>query len=148
MKIKNNDKSTRILTNAVILRRDRGINSSTNVIWKKFFQTTTFFFDKDWKLIFNRKSEVIKGDSLSPYQLAMKYIKDVKLITAQEVNDVLAFLDISITQKDLDAILSSDRLVFTDLSLSTLKSPEFLSSIGTIRKMFCWSLYMNSFTFR
>jgi hypothetical protein len=79
------------------------------------------------------------GDSLSPYQLAIKYIKDVKLITAQEVNDVLAFLGISITQKDLENILSSDRLVFSNLSLSTLRSPEFLSSIGTIRKERCYA---------
>lgn len=69
--------------------------------------------------------------------MAIKYIKDVKLITAQEVNDVLAFLGISITQKDLENLLSSDRLVFSNLSLSTLRSPEFLSSIGTIRKERC-----------
>lgn len=63
----------------------------------------------------------------------MKYLKGVKTITAAEVNSVLAFAGISITQTLLDQVLSSPRLVFTNLSLYTLKSSYFLEHIGTIR---------------
>lgn len=67
----------------------------------------------------------------------MKYLKGVKPITAAEVNSVLAFSVISITQTLLDKVLSSPRLVFTNLSLYTLKSAGFLKHIGTIRNEKC-----------
>lgn len=92
--------------------------------------------EKNWPLIFNRKSEIV-GDSLSPYHLAIKYLKGVKPITAAKVNSVLAFSGISITQTLLDKFLSYPRLVFTNLSLHTLKSAEFLKYIGTIRNEKC-----------
>lgn len=136
MIIKNNNKQ--ILSNAVCLRREYGIYSHIYPsIWKNSFLTTVNLkIKKDWPLIFNKKSEMV-GDSLSPYQLAMKYLKGVKPITALEVNSVLAFSGINITQTLLDKILSSPKLVFTNLSLYTLKSPEFLEHIGTIRNEKC-----------
>lgn len=125
MIIKNNN--TQTLSNAVSLRRE----------CKNYFHTTIkLMVEKNWPLIFNKKSE-IEGNSLSPYQLAMKYLKGVKPITAVEVNSVLAFAGISITQTLLDKILSSPRLKFTNLSQDTLNSPEFLKYIGTIRNEKC-----------
>lgn len=124
-----------ILLNAVNLRRECRINSYICPCYMagKTFLTGSNLKEKlNWPLIFNKKSEIV-GDSLSPYQLAMSYLKGVKPITAVEVNSVLAFAGISITQTRLNKIWSSPRLVFTNLNLYTLKSPYFLEHIGTIR---------------
>ena len=86
----------------------------------------------------NRLKTINKFKELVPAnKLAFKYINDGVNITAEEVNNVLAFADISITQTLLTKILSSPWLVFTNLSLYTLKSPEFLEHIGTIRNEKC-----------
>lgn len=126
-----------ILSNAVILRRECGIYSHLLPNGNKncFHTTVNLNAERNWPLIFN-KSEIVRG-SHSPYQLAMKYLKDVKPITAVEVNSVLAFLGVSITQTLLDKILSSPRLIFTNLSQHTLNSSEFLKHIGTIRNEKC-----------
>nr|YP_009262059.1 hypothetical protein [Chrysoporthe austroafricana]AMX22134.1 hypothetical protein [Chrysoporthe austroafricana] len=138
MKIKNNKKH--IISNAVSLRRECGIYLSHIYpsIWKNNFLTSVNLKvnTKDWPLIYNKKSENL-GNSLSPYQLAMKYLKSVNAITALEVNNVLAFSGISITQNLLDNILNRPRLVFQNLSLCTLNSSEFLEQVGTIRKEKC-----------
>lgn len=138
MIIKNRNKQ--ILSNAVNLRRECGIYSCIPIciIGKRDYFSTknNLKVERNWPLIYNKKREIV-GDSLSPYQLAMKHLKGVKPITAEAVNSVLAFSDISITQTLLDKVLSSPRLVFTNLSLYTLKSPDFLEQIGTIRNERC-----------
>lgn len=73
----------------------------------------------------------------SPYTLAMKYIKNSYLITAFEINNVLAFLNVIISQDILDEILSKPRLEFNDLNVETIKTEKFLSTIGTIRNERC-----------
>lgn len=77
------------------------------------------------------------GDYNSPYTLAMKYINNSYLITAIEVNNVLSFLDVVISQDTLDTILSKPRLEFNDLNVNTIKTENFLNTIGTIRNERC-----------
>lgn len=86
--------------------------------------------DLDWPEILGRK-----GPLLPAYRLANQYINKGKLITtAAEVNKVLAFADIKITQSKLDKILSSrDRLEFSSLDSDTIRSEYFLQNIGTVR---------------
>lgn len=65
--------------------------------------------------------------------LAIKYINKGKPITAVEVNKVLAFSGIKITQDILDKILSGPRLEFSNLDPNTIRSDKFVQSIGTVR---------------
>jgi hypothetical protein len=65
--------------------------------------------------------------------LANKYIKEGKHITAIEVNKVLAFSGIKITQNILDGILSKPIIKFSNLDSNTIRSNKFLESIGTVR---------------
>jgi len=67
----------------------------------------------------------------------MKFINNSYLITAVEVNNVLSFLDVVISQDTLDTILNRPRLIFNDLNTNTIKTEEFLNTIGTIRKERC-----------
>lgn len=127
-----------ILLNAVSLRRECRIYSHIFPSSKNNYYHTTINLkgEKNWPLIMNKKSRV--ADNLpGSYKLAMEYLKGVKPITAVEVNNVLAFANISITQTLLDKVLNLPRLVFTNLSLDTLKSPKFLEQIGTIRNEKC-----------
>lgn len=73
----------------------------------------------------------------SPYTLAMKYIKTGYLITAFEINNVLAFLNVVISQDILDEILSRPRWKYKDLSENTIKTEKFLNTIGTVRNERC-----------
>lgn len=88
---------------------------------------------KDWPLIKQSRT----GIKDSPYTLAMKYIKAGYIITVLEVNNVLAFLDVVISQDTLDEILSYPRLKFQDLSENTIKTEKFLNTIGTVRNERC-----------
>ena len=54
-------------------------------------------------------------------------------ITAVEVNKVLAFSGIKITQDTLDKILSGPRLEFSNLDSDTIRSDNFLQTVGTVR---------------
>jgi hypothetical protein len=74
-----------------------------------------------------------RGPLVSAYQLAIKYINEGKTITAVEVNKVLAFSGIKISQNMLDEILSRSRLEFKNLDSNTIRSDYFLQYIGTIR---------------
>jgi len=74
-----------------------------------------------------------KRSQLPAHRLANQYIKKGKLITADEVNKVLAFADIKITQPKLDKILSEPRLEFSILDSDTIRSDYFLQNIGTVR---------------
>jgi hypothetical protein len=65
--------------------------------------------------------------------LANKYIKQNKLITAVEINRVMAFSKIKISQSMLDKILKRSRLEFSNLNSDTIKSSYFLKNIGTVR---------------
>jgi len=65
--------------------------------------------------------------------LAIKYINKGKPITAFEVNKVLAFSGIKITQDILEKILSVPRLEFSNLDSNTIRSDKFIQSIGTVR---------------
>lgn len=67
------------------------------------------------------------------YRLAIQYINEKRAITAVEVNKVLAFSGISISQEMLNKILSRPRLDFSDLNSSTIKIEKFLRTIGTVR---------------
>lgn len=82
----------------------------------------------NWPSILGRE-----GPMANAYRLAMQYIKEDRLITAVEVNKVLAFSGISISQDMLEKILSRPRLEFTDLDSSTIKTEKFLQTIGTVR---------------
>lgn len=100
---------------------------------KQEFHSCSTMFKKDWPLIKQSKTEM--GES--PYTLAMKYIKSSSLITAFEINNVLKFLNIAISQDILDEILNKPRLEFNDLNENTIKTEEFLSTIGTVRNERC-----------
>ena len=67
----------------------------------------------------------------------MKYIKGNYIITALEVNNVLAFLNIVISQDTLDYNINKPRLKFKNLNLNIIKTEKFLSTIGTIRNECC-----------
>lgn len=67
----------------------------------------------------------------------MEYIKSTKPITAQEVNAVLAFSGVTITQSLLDEILSRPRFEFSNLTADTIKTDKFLQSIGSVRNEKC-----------
>jgi len=83
---------------------------------------------KVWSLILGKR-----GPLVSAHQLAIKYINEGKIITAVEVNKVLAFSGIKISQNMLDEILSRPRLEFENLDSNTIRSDYFLQSIGTVR---------------
>lgn len=67
------------------------------------------------------------------YSLAMKYINKAKVIRAAQVNKVLAFANINITQSQLDKILTGARLEFLNLDSNTIRSDVFLENVGTVR---------------
>jgi len=69
---------------------------------------------------------------LSAHRLANGYINKGKRITAVEVNKVLAFANIAITQSKLDEILDRARLEFSNLDSGTTRSDYFLQNIGTV----------------
>ncbi len=73
------------------------------------------------------------GDLLPVHRLAMQYIKECKQITAEEVNNVLAFSKIKISQSMLDEILKRPRLEFKDLNSDTIRSEYLKKNIGTVR---------------
>jgi len=74
------------------------------------------------------------------YRLAIQYINESRPITAVEVNKVLAFSGISISQDMLNKILSRPRLDFSDLDSSTIKTEKFLQTIGTVIHPFVYLL--------
>lgn len=82
----------------------------------------------DWSKVLGRS-----GSLLPAHRLANKYINQNKFITATEVNKVLAFSNIKISQSMLDKILKRSRLEFSDLDSDTIKSSYFLKNIGTVR---------------
>lgn len=82
----------------------------------------------NWSLVLGKK-----GPLIISYLLANKYIKEGKYITATEVNKVLAFSGIKITQNIFDEILSEPRIKFSNLDSNTIRSNKFLESIGTVR---------------
>lgn len=101
----------------------------------KIFFIPKFFYSqsvnkKDWPLIYNKLDN---NKQMSAYQLANSYIKSGKLITATEVNNVLASFELNITQETLDNILNSSRLNFSNLDANTIKSDSFIQNIGTVR---------------
>lgn len=100
---------------------------------KQRIHSCSALLEKDWPLI--KQSRV--GIEDSPYTLAMKYIKNSYLITAFEINNELAFLNVIISQDNLDEIFSKPRLEFNDLNVETIKIENFLSAIDTIRNERC-----------
>ena len=83
-----------------------------------------------WPSILGRE-----GPISNAYRLATQYINEDRLITAIEVNKVLAFAGISISQDMLDKTLSRARLDLDNLDSSTIKTEKFLQTIGTVRGM-------------
>jgi hypothetical protein len=82
----------------------------------------------DWPEVLGRR-----GPLLPAHRLANQYINKAKRITAVEVDKVLAFAEIKITQTKLDEILSRPRLEFSNLDSNTTRSDYFLQNIGTVR---------------
>ncbi len=99
----------------------------------------------DWPEVIGRR-----GPLLPAHRLANQYIKKAKLITAVEVNKVLDFADIKITQSKLDEILRGPRLEFSNLDSDTTRSDYFLQNIGTVRGkiQFLVFIYMNALIYR
>ena len=122
---------------------------------KQRFHSCSVWSNKDWSLIKQSRT----GINNSPYTLAMKYIKESYIITALEVNNVLAFLNLVISQDTLDFNVNKPRLKFENLNVNTIKTDKFLNNIGTIRNECCrvgvyiWthiptgSMYVGSSTF-
>lgn len=82
----------------------------------------------DWAEVLGKR-----GPLLPAHRLAKGYINKGKRITAVEVNKVLAFANIAITQSELDEILNRARLEFSNLDSGTTRSDYFLQNIGTVR---------------
>jgi hypothetical protein len=82
---------------------------------------------KNWSEVLGRS-----GPFIPAHKLAKKYIKEGKPITATEVNNILEFSNINITQEMLDKILSKPRLHFYNLDSNTIKSDKFINNIGTL----------------
>lgn len=82
----------------------------------------------DWPEILGRR-----GPLLPAHHIAYNYIKEGKPIRAVDVNRVLSFADIKITQPRLDKILSTSTLELSNLDCNTIKSDYFLQNIGTVR---------------
>lgn len=61
--------------------------------------------------------------------MASYYINQRKVITAAEVNRVLAFSNIHISQDMLNEILKRSRLEFSNLDSNTIKSDYFKKNI-------------------
>lgn len=82
----------------------------------------------DWSVALGRK-----GPLLPAHRLANLYMNKGKDITAVEVNKVLAFSGIKITQSMLDKILNRPRLDFSNLDSNTTRSDNFLQTVGAVR---------------
>jgi len=67
-----------------------------------------------------------KGPLNIAYSLANKYIKEERLITATEINNVLFSSNIKITKNELDYLLNKPRLKFSNLDSNTIRSKKFL----------------------
>jgi len=74
-----------------------------------------------------------RGPLIFAHKLANSHINNGKVITANEVNSVLDFSGISITQSMLDLLLSRPRLELSNLDSNTVRSDRFMQSIGTVR---------------
>lgn len=79
---------------------------------------------------------------MSAYKLANTYINSGEIITANEVNNVLAFSGFSITQNMLDTLLNRSRLEFSNLDPGIVRSDLFIQSIGTVRGKAIPGVYM------
>jgi hypothetical protein len=95
------------------------------VTMKKIYYSTNTKID--WSKVLGRT-----GSLLPAHRLTSKYIKQGKPITAVEVNKVLAFSNIKISQSRLDEILKRSRLEFSNLDFDTIKSDYFINNIGTV----------------
>lgn len=103
MKIKQNPSFK--YSNAANLGRDRRI--IYHYYWVMTVHTGLIFnrTSEDWSKIKQRsKGGVTLLLEVSPYQLAMQHPKNNKPVTAFEVNEVLSFLGVTITQSLLDEI--------------------------------------------
>jgi GIY-YIG catalytic domain len=96
------------------------------VTMKKIYYSTNTKID--WSKVLGRT-----GSLLPAHRLASKYIKQGKPITTVEVNKVIAFSNIKISQSRLDKILKRSRLEFSNLDFDTIKSDYFFNNIGTVR---------------
>jgi hypothetical protein len=96
---------------------------------RNFYSTNDSNVSRDeWPVILGRK-----GDLLPAYRIANEYLNKGKHITAVEVNKVLAFSGVKITQDTLNKILSRPRLEFSNLNSDTIRSDNFLQTVGTVR---------------
>ena len=93
------------------------------------------YFRKNNKLLKENKryyNTIMFEDITSGYRLVNKYIKKGN-ITAADVNRVLKFASIKITQSELDSVLTTPKLEFYNLDRDTILSTEYLQNIGTYR---------------
>ena len=78
--------------------------------------------------VFNKNSDHNKARVL-----ADRYIKQNKVISAYDVNEVLKFHGIKIEQKILDKVLAKPKLEFDNLNINIIRSDTFIKKIGKIR---------------
>lgn len=67
------------------------------------------------------------------HKIALNILEKRMAVTAEILNQVLSFSGLNITQESLDALVGSNKLVFTNLSLDTLNSSQFKDNLGTMR---------------
>ena len=67
------------------------------------------------------------------HKIALNIVEKRMAVTAEILSQVLSFSGLNITQESLDALVGSNRLVFTNLSLDTLNSSQFKDNLGTMR---------------
>ena len=80
----------------------------------------------------SKKWNCFSTTELSKFRLANKLIKRGN-ISAKDVNKLLNFSIRKIGQDQLDKLINKPRLNFFNLSRDTMKTPEFLQSLGTYR---------------
>ena len=108
-----------------------GMGLFHNNLWVDIKFYSTSFTSKgceNWPEILGKR-----GPLLPAHHIAHGYIKEGKPIRAVDVNRVLSFADIKITQSRLDEILSTPVLTLLNLDCNTIKSDYFLQNIGTVR---------------
>ena len=121
-----------------------------NLTMKTFIRHISYFtslnspYSKvNWPELFGTR-----GPLVSAHKLANLYINKGKIITANEVNSVLAFSGISITQGMLDTFLSRPILEFSNLDSTTVRSDRFIQLVGTVRGKAVPGVYIYSFSYR
>jgi len=95
---------------------------------RNYYSTSANNVRIDWPEVLGRR-----GPLLPAHRLANQFIKEGKPITAAEVNKVLAFAGISITQPELDIILSPSKVYSNPDSQKKQITKDNKDKIGVYR---------------